>query len=95
MSIVIRTSDDRTLTLSGDLVRIGSSERAAIRFPVGEVAPEHAELQKIGGRWLIRSVCDETIQVDGQPAARMVWITSGDRVHLSSGGVWFVLDPPS
>ena len=93
MSIVVRTSDDRTLTLSGDLIRIGSSERSAIRFAIGEVAPEHAELQKIGGRWLVRSACDGQIRVEGQSPARMTWIKPGDRIHLTSAGVWFIFEP--
>ena len=94
MSIVIRTSDNQTLTFEKEIIRVGCSERSDVRFSRDQVASEHAELQKIGGRWLIKSVSDDNVHVDGKPAGRMIWLQPGDSVRINSEGVGFVFQPP-
>ncbi len=93
MSIVIRTSDNQTLTFEKDIIRVGCSERSDVRFSRQQVASEHAELQKIGGRWLIKSVGEEIIHVEGKPSGRMIWLQPGDCVRINAEGVGFVFQP--
>lgn len=93
MSIVILTSDNQTLTFEKDIIRIGCAERSDVRFSRHQVASEHAELQKIGGRWLIKSVSDENVHVDGKPSGRLIWLQPGDSVRINSEGAGFVFQP--
>ncbi|MFN8708415.1 MAG: FHA domain-containing protein [Planctomyces sp.] len=63
MSIRIVMHDSKEYSFDRDIVRIGKSSRSDIVLAGDGILQEHAELQRIGGRWLNNRSGDQTLTV--------------------------------
>jgi S1-C subfamily serine protease len=87
-----------TERLAGDVLPIGTSPAAAIRFPANEepaVGELHARLERRGSTYELNTAPGQSVWVNGEPVKQLV-LASGDVLEVGEGGpiLRFRLYPP-
>ena len=84
----------RRLDCSGSVISVGCDPRCGISF-MGDsrLAPKHAHLRSVAGRWLIEATAGRTIRVGLGRASSLAWLAVGDVIHLTETGPELVFQP--
>ena len=84
----------RRLDCSGSVISVGRDPGCGISFPEdSRLAPKHAHLRSVAGRWLIEATAGRTIRVGHGRATSLAWLAVGDAIHLTETGPELVFQP--
>jgi len=93
MTLSIQIAGQPVSRLEGESHSIGSDARCAIRVAGSDVAPRHALLRRVAGRWLVEAAGDQLIRIgEGRPT-RLAWLNPGDEIYVSTDGPPLVFEP--
>lgn len=94
MSITIGLTSGERVVVDKDIALIGLDDHCDIQPPgPGGLNARHARIKKIGGRWLIESLGDWPLQIDGEAPTRASWLRPGDVVQLAPYGPSIIFEP--
>lgn len=94
MSIRLEINGDSVVEYEDDTITLGSDESCTVSFPPAEdLAPKHAVIRKIAGRWLVEVRDAAFIQVSDEPPSRMHWLNRGDVIRLTENGPEITFEP--
>lgn len=94
MSIRIEIDGQAVVELEEENIVLGTDPACTIPLPAGNgLAPKHAVIRKIAGRWIVEVRGGDSIRVgDGEPT-RMHWLNPGDLIHLTDAGPTVEFEP--
>jgi hypothetical protein len=74
---------DQTV-IDGSQILIGTAADCQLKLP--GLAPRHAKITEVAGRWLLESLGDWLLKVGDDEPSRKNWLKSGDMIYLSPSG---------
>ena len=84
MPALFQLPDGLQSVLQESQIVIGGSADCHLRLK--GLAPRHARVTEIAGRWLLESLGDWLLKVGNSKPSRKHWLTSGDRIYLAPSG---------
>lgn len=94
MSITIGLTTGERVVIDKEIVLIGLDDHCDVQpTGPGDLNARHARIKKIGGRWLIESLGDWPLQIDGEAPTRAGWLRPGDVVQLAPYGPSIIFEP--
>lgn len=94
MSIRLEIEGRGTVEIAEESIVLGTDPTCAVEIPTGAgVAPKHAVIRKIAGRWIIEVRAGDSIQVGDADPARMYWLNPGDIIRLTDSSPSIVFEP--
>lgn len=95
MSIRLELDGQTVVEFEEENILLGSDPGCTIPFPAGNgLAPKHAVIRKIAGRWIVEVRGGDSIQIGDQPPSRMHWLNPGDVIRLTESGPFIQFEPP-
>ena len=87
------TVERQSLSFDSDSIGIGRSPDNQLAFPNDvRVAPMHATLKSVNGRWIIESREGGPIRVGNGRPTQFAWVKPGDTIYLTESGPEIVFD---
>jgi hypothetical protein len=94
--VVIQIVGGSQIRAGEPVVTIGSAADSHVAFLRDvRVAPQHAVIRQVAGRWLIESQGDGLICIGSGVPTKMGWLTGGEIIKLSASGPELIFDPPN
>jgi len=93
MSVSIQVSSGEKITADKEVILIGRDDTCDICLSDPAIQPRHARIEKISGRWLVKSEGDWELQVNDDPKGSMGWLNDGDTVILTDDGTHLIFEP--
>jgi hypothetical protein len=94
MPIRLEIDEGFVVEFEDDTVTIGTDPACNIPYPPGGgIAPKHAVIRRIAGRWIIEAREADSIQVGDDAPTRMHWLTGGDVIRLTDAGPVITFEP--
>jgi hypothetical protein len=95
MSIRLEIDGQAVIEFEEENIVLGSDPACTVPFPASAgLAPKHAVIRKIAGRWIVEVRGGDTIQVGDAEPARMHWLNPGDIIRMTDGGPTVQFEPP-
>jgi hypothetical protein len=77
-----------------DVITIGRGAENTIALPHDQrLAPNHAVLKSVSGRWIVESKEGGALRVGSGRPTQFAWINPGDVIHLTDSGPDLVFEP--
>ncbi len=94
MAVRLEIDEGFVVEFNDDTITIGSDPSCTIPYPPeGGVAPKHAVIRKIAGRWIVEVREADSIQVGDDEPTRMHWLNRGDVIRLTNDGPVITFEP--
>ncbi len=86
----------QTLSFETDAIGIGRDPDNQVALPNdARLAPLHAVLRHVNGRWIVESRDGGPIRVGNGRPTQFAWLNPGDVIHLTESGPQLVFEPAS
>jgi hypothetical protein len=86
--ILAKGGREVSFDLLDEIVFLGSAENCGVRIPGEDVAPQHAQVLKVDGRYRLVDLSGRGVVVNGQRVTQHV-LENGDRITLGSSSIRF------
>ncbi|MDB5346796.1 MAG: hypothetical protein JWP89_5173 [Schlesneria sp.] len=95
MSIRLEIDGQAVVEFEEENILLGSDPACTVPFlPATGLAPKHAVIRKIAGRWIVEVRGGDSIQVGDAEPTRMHWLNPGDIIRLTDAGPSVQFEPP-
>ncbi|HEY4262261.1 MAG TPA: hypothetical protein VGM98_18985 [Schlesneria sp.] len=95
MSIRLEIDGQAVIEFEEENIVLGSDPACTVPFPPSsELAPKHAVIRKIAGRWIVEVRGGDSIRVGDAEPTRMHWLSPGDIIRMTDGGPTVQFEPP-
>lgn len=95
MSIRLELDGQTVVEFEEENILLGSDPGCTVPFPAGKgLAPKHAVIRKIAGRWIVEVRGGDSIQIGDLAPSRMHWLNPGDVIRLTESGPCIQFEPP-
>ncbi len=84
MRAILRLPNGDDVIIERNQILIGESPDCQVRLR--GLAPQHAKITNVAGRWLLESQGDWAIKRGNDKPSRKSWLESGDMIHLTPSG---------
>lgn len=95
MSMRLEIDGQAVIEFEEENIVLGSDPACTVPFPAtAGLAPKHAVIRKIAGRWIVEVRGGDSIQVGDAEPTRMHWLSPGDIIRLTDSGPTVQFEPP-
>lgn len=84
----------QTQRFDAETISVGRGPENAVSLPHDErLAPVHAILKRVAGRWIVEAQGAGLVRVGNGRPTQFAWINPGDVIHLTESGPQLVFEP--
>ena len=84
----------QTRRFDAETISVGRSPENAVSLPHDErLAPVHAILKCVAGRWIVEAQAGGLVRVGNGRPTQFAWINPGDVIHVTESGPQLVFEP--